>query len=127
MTTKVILPTATGETATFGVDTDLVAPYLFQWKRNGVHVGGNHKSYTTPPLRPDDFKAKYSVLVYGQDKTEESPPVVMNANMTDPTPITDEQKKAAAIIIPPPKAARVPKAQAPTPKPKKAPAKKGKK
>jgi hypothetical protein len=78
MATKISTPVACGEFATFGVTTDLLEPYRYQWKRNGVHIGKNEKSYTTPPLRPEDFKAKYSVVVHGQDKTEESAEVLLS-------------------------------------------------
>jgi len=77
MATKINTPVAVGEFATFGFTTDLIEPYRFQWKRNGVFVGRNEKSYTTPPLRPEDYKAKYSVMVWGQDKMEESAEIVL--------------------------------------------------
>ena len=95
MATKINTPITVGEFATFGFTTDLVEPHRFQWKRNGVYVGGNNKSYTTPPLRPEDFKAKYSVVVTGQDNTEESDVVVLGDVVAKP-PV-----KAAAPVAPP--------------------------
>ena len=69
MATKINTPIAYGEHATLSATTDVIAPYKYQWKRDGVNlVHGNNKSYTTPPLRPEDFKAKYSVQIFGQDK-----------------------------------------------------------
>jgi hypothetical protein len=85
MATKINTPVPVGEFATFGFTTDLVEPYRFQWKRNGIFVGGNNKSYTTPPLRPEDFKAKYSVIVHGQDKSEESDAVVLGDVVVRPS------------------------------------------
>jgi hypothetical protein len=94
MATKINTPVAVGEFATFGFTTDILEPYRFQWKRNGVFVGGNNKSYTTPPLRPEDFKAKYSVVVTGQDKTEESDAVLLSDVMAKPA------AKPAAPVVP---------------------------
>jgi len=79
MATKINTPVSYGEYATFSVTSDVIAPYKYQWKRNGENlVHGNNKSYTTPPLKPEDFKAKYSVQIFGQDKIESSDEVVIN-------------------------------------------------
>lgn len=104
MATKINTPVPYSEYATFSFTTDLVAPYKYQWKRNGENlVHGNNKSYTTPPLRLEDFKAKYSVQVFGQDKIESSDEVVLNDKMTSLT-ITDADKGIPAknvTVIPP--------------------------
>lgn len=97
MATTIATAPVTGASATLGVTTDLVAPYRYQWKRNGVFLPqGNDKSYVTPPLRPDDFKAEYSVVVYGQDKTEESAEVMLSQAVPKPAPpaLTPAQIKA---------------------------------
>src|ERR1017187_5336052 len=73
MATTINTPIPYSEHATFSFTTNLIAPYKYQWKRDGVNlVHGSDKTYTTPPLRPEDFTAKYSVTVYGQDAIEES-------------------------------------------------------
>lgn len=102
MATTIATAPVTGASATLGVTTDLVAPYKYQWKRNGVYLPqGNDKSYVTPPLRPDDFKAKYSVVVYGQDKTEESAEVMLSqaapkpAAPPAPTPAQEKAQQEA--------------------------------
>ena len=95
------IPIPHGERATLSFTTDLIAPYKYQWKKDGVFLTqGNDKSYTTPPLRPLDFKAKFSVVVYGQDKTEESPGVSIDDKVLDVPPIPNTG--AGVTIIPPP-------------------------
>lgn len=77
MATKIICTTPkaiTGDLATFAIETDLVAPYKFHWKKNGALIAGSPsaKTYTTPPMQQEDMLAKFSVVVYGQNNTEES-------------------------------------------------------
>jgi hypothetical protein len=68
----------------------VIAPYKYQWKRDGENLkNGNNKSYTTPPLRPEDFKAKYSVQIFGQDKIELSDEVTINEMVLHVDPITN--------------------------------------
>ena len=98
MATKISTPIAYSTFATFGVISDLVEPYKYQWKRNGVPVGGSNKSYQTPPLKPDDFKAKYSVTVWGLNTTETSAEVMIGDN---PVVVATPAKPAAP---PPPPA-----------------------
>ena len=98
MATKIETPIAYHETATFGVTTDLIEPYKYQWMRNGANlVHGNNKSYTTPPLRPADFSAKYSVMVYGQNAIETSAEVVIDPKVKHVDPISNavDQKAIA--------------------------------
>lgn len=76
MATKVIktTPEYVGERMTLAVETDLVAPYRYHWMKNGVIIGGapSDKTYTTPPLRPEDIGADYQVKVWGQGSFEMS-------------------------------------------------------
>lgn len=78
--------------ATFSVDSDLVAPYRYSWKKDGAFIAGapSAKSYTTPPLRQEDLRAKFSVMVFGQDKTEESDSMALNANIPDAVTIPNQ-------------------------------------
>jgi hypothetical protein len=88
MATKINTPIAYKDFATFSFTTDLIAPYKYQWMRDGVHlVHGNNKSYTTPPLRPEDFSAKYSVQVFGQNAIETSAEVVIDPTVKYIDPI----------------------------------------
>jgi hypothetical protein len=90
MATKINTPILYGENATLSATTDVIAPYKYQWKRNGENLrNGNNKSYTTPPLKPEDFKAKYSVQIFGQDKIESSDEVVINDAVQHLDPITN--------------------------------------
>lgn len=61
---------------TFGVLTDIPSPYKFHWKRNGALIGGagSAPSYTTHPLRQQDFGNRYSVVVFGRDGISEETP-----------------------------------------------------
>lgn len=94
MSTKIIKPAviSIGDFATFGIETDLVAPYKYHWKKDGAIIAGapNAKSYQTPPLSAADLRAKYSVTVFGQDKAEESNAVVINEDTPDPLTISNQ-------------------------------------
>ena len=67
-----------GSKATFGVTTDMVQPYKYQWKKNGVPIAGapSAPSYTTPDLRRADMGNKYSVTVWGRLGVEEEAPEI---------------------------------------------------
>lgn len=95
MATKVIKTTpdvVPGNMGTFAVETDLVAPYKYHWKKDGAFIPGapSAKTYTTPPLQQQDLRAKFSVLVFGQDKIEESDGVALNDKIADPITIANE-------------------------------------
>jgi hypothetical protein len=98
MATTVVIGPVIGPNVTMGVSTDLVAPWKYQWKRNGVFLtNGNEKCYVTPPLKPDDYKAKYSVVVYGQDTTEESPGTMLPAVAAKPVSTVPTATTASAV------------------------------
>jgi hypothetical protein len=90
--TKIASIKTVGEGTTFSVETDLVAPYNYIWKRNGVPIPGaqSAKTYTTPPARPEDFRAKYSVMVIGQDTSEESNALALDEKMPDSVTIPNQ-------------------------------------
>lgn len=97
MATKIATPIAYRDTATLGVTTDLIEPYKYQWMRNGAHlVHGNNKSYTTPPLKPEDFSAKYSVTVFGQNAIETSAEVQINPDVKFVAPVSGDSPSAPA-------------------------------
>ena len=53
-----------GETAQFSVSADGTAPLSYQWRRNGVDIGGaTASSYTTPATAVSDSGARFSVRV----------------------------------------------------------------
>jgi hypothetical protein len=78
--------------ATFTVDTDVVAPGKYVWKKNGVPIPGapSAKTYTPPPMSPEDIRSKYSVVVEGQDTTEESNAIVLDAKMPDSVTVPNQ-------------------------------------
>jgi hypothetical protein len=83
VSTVVIKPSVyvIGSGATFGVKTDVVAPYAYHWKRNGALIGGSHwASYTSGPLTMEQLTDKISVVVIGQDGSEESDPVQLETS-----------------------------------------------
>jgi hypothetical protein len=95
MATKVIKTTpdvTPGQMATFGLQTDIIGPYKYLWKKDGVYIlgAGSNKTYTTPPLSNADFRAVFSCTVYGQDTTEEATGLALNSAMPDPTTISNE-------------------------------------
>jgi hypothetical protein len=106
MATKIVLTPGSqiGGRATFGVVTDLVAPYKYVWKKNGVFIGGtdgSSKSYATPILSAADMRASYSCMVYGQDKMEESDGLVIDPKMPDPITISRDAAPAKGVVPPP--------------------------
>jgi hypothetical protein len=52
-----------GQSATFSVTASGTAPLSYQWKKNGVNVGSDSPSYTTPSTTMGDNGAKFSVAV----------------------------------------------------------------
>jgi hypothetical protein len=52
-----------GSTATFNVAVTGSAPFTYQWKKNGINVGSNSSSYTTPQLTAADNGSSYQVIV----------------------------------------------------------------
>ena len=53
----------TGQTVTFTVVASGTAPLTYQWVRDGVNVGNNAASYTTPATTISDSGARFSVVV----------------------------------------------------------------
>jgi hypothetical protein len=95
MATKIlsVTPSAVpGTMATFAVDTDLIAPYKYLWKKDGAYIAGapSAKTYTTPPMRTEDMRAKFSVVVYGQDKMEESDGIALNDKIADTVTVANQ-------------------------------------
>src|SRR5207249_10247742 len=52
-----------GQTATFTVAATGTAPLSYQWQKNGMPVGTNSASYTTPPTTTEDNGAQFTVVV----------------------------------------------------------------
>ena len=53
-----------GQTVTFSVATAGTSPFSYQWRKNGIAIGGaTASSYTTPPTTSSDDRALYSVVV----------------------------------------------------------------
>jgi hypothetical protein len=103
MATKIVLTPGSqiGGRATLAVETDIIAPYKYVWKKNGVFLGGpdsSNKVYATPILSAADMRASYSCVVYGQDKIEESESLVIDPKMGDPITITHGPAKPAPLV-----------------------------
>jgi hypothetical protein len=95
MATKVVSVTpkaVSGQMATFAVETDLIAPYKYHWKKDGAFIAGapSAKTYTTPPLQQQDLKAQFSVVVYGQNTSEESDAIALNKDIPDAVTIPNQ-------------------------------------
>jgi O-glycosyl hydrolase len=52
-----------GQPATFSVSASGTAPLTYQWQKNGVTIGGNTASYTTPPTTSADNGTVFRVSV----------------------------------------------------------------
>jgi len=62
-----------GQAATFGVQVTGAAPLSYQWRRNGVAIGGATSfTYTTPPATAADSGAQFSVAVTNASGTSTS-------------------------------------------------------
>lgn len=96
MATKIAL---TGRT--LGVTSDVPGGHRYQWLRNGVYVPGTQeKSLDVRNASAEDLKAEYSVIVYGQDRSEESDKLVIGVVQPPPQPV--DPKLAAAKPAPAP-------------------------
>src|SRR2546426_12523466 len=52
-----------GQTATFTVAATGTAPLRYQWQKNGLPIGANSPSYTTPATTIADNGAQFTVVV----------------------------------------------------------------
>jgi hypothetical protein len=52
-----------GNTATFAVGVDGSGPFAFQWRRNGINIGGATSAVLTLPAVVSDASGEYSVVV----------------------------------------------------------------
>jgi hypothetical protein len=91
--------------ATFGCSTDIKQPYRWHWMKDGKVIGGSNSaaSYQTPPVRLEDFGAKYSVTIWGRDgAVETSAEVTLSKEAPQPAPaeqITEAQIEAAEEVL----------------------------
>lgn len=93
----------TGQRCTMVVVTDILAPYKYVWKKDGVFLAGtdsSNKVYTTWILTPPDMKAFYSVVVYGQENIEESGGIQIQPPPPPPPVPKEEKTDAVANLVP---------------------------
>jgi hypothetical protein len=73
MPTTVVQPYSSVSSVTLTAKSDLVQPNKYQWYRNNKMVGGSQWiAYTILNVSADDMKAKWSVVVTGENGTERS-------------------------------------------------------
>ncbi len=80
-----------GQTATFSVTATGTAPLSYQWRKNGMNIGGaTASSYTTPATAIGDNGAKFDVLVSNASGsvTSAMATLTVNAGAVAPTIIT---------------------------------------
>ena len=69
-----------GQIATFSVTATGTAPLSYQWKKNGVNVGLDSSSYTTPPTTMGENGAKISVVVTNSSGHADSNEATLTVN-----------------------------------------------
>jgi len=69
-----------GQTATLSVVATGTAPLSYLWQKNGVTVGGNSTSYTTPPTTTADNGATFIVVVSNSKGSTPSTPATLTVN-----------------------------------------------
>jgi hypothetical protein len=80
MATKIIVPAQIrlSYPLTLGVQTDVVRPYKYHWRKNGALVGGSSgPALAILGLGKDDIGAKFNVTVFGEVSQETSDDVVI--------------------------------------------------
>jgi|HubBroStandDraft_6_1064221.scaffolds.fasta_scaffold21257_3 hypothetical protein len=87
MATSIVQAIPGVSNVTLSVKSDLVQPYKYQWYRNNLALGGSQwVTYTLLNVSPDDMKAKWYVVVYGQNGTEQSPDYTLSTAPPPPQP-----------------------------------------
>jgi hypothetical protein len=70
-----------GQVATFSVSATGTAPLTYQWKDNGVNVGTNSSTYTTPATSASDNSAKFTVTVANSVSSATSNAATLTVNV----------------------------------------------
>ena len=88
---------AVGQTATFSVTATGTAPLAYQWKRNGVSIGGaTTRTYTTGATTLGDNGATYTVSVSNSAGTVTSNPAQLT--VTVPPAITTQPANVTVAV-----------------------------
>jgi hypothetical protein len=72
---------------TISAKSDVIRPTQYQWYRDGVMLGGSQwVVYTILNVSPEDMKAKWRVVVTGQDGSQQSPDFTLSTAPPLPPP-----------------------------------------
>src|SRR5205823_1589193 len=70
-----------GQTATFTVAATGTAPLSYQWQKDGLPIGANSPSYTTPATTTDDDGAQFTVTVSNSAGSATSDAATLTVNV----------------------------------------------
>jgi hypothetical protein len=86
-----------GQTATFSVVATGPAPISYQWQKNGVNVGGNSASYTTPATTSADNGSKIIVVVSNPNGSLPSTTAMLTVNLAPVAPSITAQPLSQTV------------------------------
>jgi hypothetical protein len=87
-----------GQTATFSVRATGTAPLNYQWKKNGLDVGGNSDTYTTPATMMADDGAKFRVVVTNVAGSEISRDALLTVSAAPLQPVITAEPQDTSVI-----------------------------
>ena len=88
-----------GQPATFSVSATGTAPLTYQWKKNGVNVGTNSSSYTTPATSASDNNAKFTVTVTNSVSSANSNAATLTVNTPVSAPSITTQPSSRNVNV----------------------------
>jgi hypothetical protein len=102
MATKIIVPPVIRPSypLTLGVQTDVIRPYKYHWRKNGALIGGSSgPALAILALGKGDIGAKFNVTVFGEVSQETSDDVTI-ALPEDHKPIVAPEVSQEATLAP---------------------------
>lgn len=89
-----------GQTATFSVTATGTAPISYQWRKNGVNLGGPASaSYTTPPTTMADNGVKFDVVVSNSAGSATSSAATLTVNAVAAAPTISTQPANQTVTV----------------------------
>jgi hypothetical protein len=88
-----------GQPATFSVSATGTAPLTYQWKKNGVNVGTNSSSYTTPATSASDNNATFTVTVTNSVSSANSNAATLTVNTPVSAPSITTQPSSQNVNV----------------------------
>src|SRR2546427_11996758 len=86
-----------GQTATFTVAATGTAPLSYQWQKNGLPIGANSPSYTTPTTTTNDNGAQFTVVVSNSAGSATSNAATLTVNSAPVPPSITSQPASQTV------------------------------